>query len=142
MKNKQFLVYHPSQLNSLSTWPIVRTPGIGRIVLDQKFQHPNKETWEKGLNRDYYACGCDTGAKALVAGLIGCLAIAAMGYLDGRISVGKAVLVGLVGPLILAGIGKLYGLAKANGRLKKTIREIQSNWKTDLPTAEELIACG
>jgi hypothetical protein len=142
MKNKQFLIHHPSQLNSLSTWPMVRKPGIGRIALDPKLQHPEREKWEKVLNREYYACGCDTGAKALVAGLIGCAAVAVYGYLDGRMSMGKALFIGLVGPLILAGIGKVYGLAKANGRLKETVRAIQANWNTDLPQARELIACG
>ena len=119
MKDKHFVVQHPSQLNALSIWPLARKPGIGRIVLGPELRHSEKENWEKLLNQDYYACGCDTGAKALVAGLLGCLTIAAYAYLVGRMSMGTALLISLGGPVLFAGLGKLYGLAKASEGLRR-----------------------
>lgn len=141
MKKRQFLVYHPSQLNSLSTMPWAHGNGIGKIVLDESFQHPKKEQLEMELNKAYYACGCDQGAKALILGLLLFAVIGGAGHFYAAWSLSKIISTLLGGSIVMAISGKFIGLMIANKRLKHTRREIQSNWKPKWPETKK-IGCG
>jgi hypothetical protein len=141
MKSKQFIINQPSQLNSLSTLPFAHINGLGKIVLSDSFQHPNKEQMENELNKNYYACGCSEGAKALLAGLLAFGIVGFYGFYKFDWSVTKSLLSFFGGVFIMSLLGKFFGLVQANVKLKKTIREIQSVWKQDRQDAKT-IGCG
>jgi hypothetical protein len=141
MKNKVFRIYHPSQLNSLSTLPFIHRNGLGKIILDESFQSSKKKQFESELNKAYHACGCDLGAKALIIGLI---LITATGFIGGQFaiwSLTKTLSVILAGAIVISIFGKLVGLVLANRRLKQTVREIQSEWRPIWPETKS-ITCG
>jgi len=141
MKNKQFIIKHPSQLNSLSTLPFTRRTGLGKIVLDDSFQHANKEQIELDLNKNYYACGCSLGAKSLIIGILIFGVVGIYGFHNYDWSVTKSLTLFFGGAILMSLLGKIMGLLQANGKLEKTIREIQSVWKPDWPEAKT-IGCG
>jgi len=138
---KQFIIRHPSQLNSLSTLPFLHRTGLGKIVLNETFQHPNKEQFEQQINSKYYACGCNEGAKALILGII-CFGIGgAIGYFKYGLSAGSSLTLLFGGAVAMAVLGKMAGLIIANGKLRKTIKEVQSVWKPHWPESKT-IGCG
>ncbi len=143
MTRKQHIISHPSQLNSLSVMPLAKVPGLGTIRLAGTFeQHPQKAELEARLNKQYRACGCDVSAKLFLIAGFGSAAIAAFQYADGAWSPGvcAAVIAGAsVAGLIL---GKLAGLARANGRMKETVAEIQKLWIPEKGHREENAICG
>ncbi len=141
MTRKQYLINHPSQLNGLSTLPPLHRAGIGKITLNDSFQHQNKEQMEYELNKNYYACGCSQGAKALLIGLVVFGLGAAYGFQNYDWTLTKSLTTFFGGAIGLSLLGKLSGLAMANGKLKKTVREIQSVWKPEWPKATT-IGCG
>ena len=141
MKSKQFIINHPSQLNSLSTLPFTHRTGLGKIVFNDSFQHSNKEQMERDLNKNYYACGCSQGAKALLIGLLVFGVAGSYGFYNYDWSVTKSLTSFFGGAILMSLLGKLIGLVQANGKLKNTIREIQSVWKPDWPKAKT-IGCG
>jgi len=138
---RQFVINHPSQLNSLSTLPFSRRTGIGKIVFNESFLHPDKEKWQQKLNREYYACGCSEGAKALLIGLFIFLMVGVIGFFYSNWSLSKSVTVIFVGTIAMSVLGKLIGLVKANKKLRATIQEIQSVWQPEWPQGE-IIGCG
>jgi hypothetical protein len=126
---KDYIITDPAELNAISALPLKRTSGLGRIRLGGTLsEHPDRERWEKELNKGYFACGCDTGAKGLLIGLVVGLIWAGYSYANGDASLWglatKAVGLALAGAVA----GKLYGLLKAESRLRKTASEIQQNW--------------
>lgn len=141
MKSRQFIIRHPSQLNSLSTLPFIHRNGLGKIAFIDSFQHADREQMERDLNKHYYACGCSLGAKALLIGLLIFGVVGIYGFYNYDWSVTKSVTWFLGGAILLSLVGKLIGLGLANGKLKKTIREIQSVWKPDWPEAKT-VECG
>ena len=140
MKNRQYIIKHPSQLNSLSTLPFVHRTGLGQLVLSDSYQNENKEQVERDLNRNYYACGCSQGSKALLIGIL-IFGIAGIYGFYNDWPVAKILTVFFGGVVMMAILGKFYGLAQANRKLKKTVAEIQSVWKPDWPEATA-IDCG
>lgn len=76
------------------------------------------ETWQKQLDRAYFACGCGEGAAFAVLGVVGYAAWAVarpepLAWLD---------LLWLVGTFfVAAGLGKAIGLARARRRLARTV---------------------
>jgi hypothetical protein len=138
MKSKQYIINHPSQLNSLSTFPFTNRPGLGKIVFNDSFQHSNKEQMEHDLNKNYYACGCSQGAKALLIGLLvfGVFGLYGFYYYDW--SVTKCLISFFGGAILMSLLGKFIGLVQANRKLKKTIGEIQCVWKPDWPEAKTI----
>lgn len=140
MKNET-VIEHTSQLNALSTFPLLRQPSLGVLRLGGEMaRHEKRETWQRDLNRNYHACGCDTGAKGLLIGfLVGlifeALSVAPwMSWQSAGIVVGSA----LAGALI----GKIIGLARAQFRLKETIREIVAEIRPREPAVIDGISCG
>jgi hypothetical protein len=138
---KTFIIRHPSQLNSLSTLPIMRTAGLGRIVLNETFQHPDKEKWEREINKRYYACGCNQGALALIIGLILFGVGGAFGYFKYELSISSSLTFFFVGSITMAVLGKFIGLIRANKELRKTVREVQSVWKPNWAESKS-VGCG
>lgn len=141
MKKKQYLVYHPSQLNSLSTLPWAHRSGIGKIVLADSFQHDRKDQFESALNKSYYACGCDQGAKALILGLLLFAIAGGAGHVNAAWPWSQTISTILGGSILMALTGKLIGLMAANRRLKQTVREIQTDWKPKWPESK-ISGCG
>lgn len=140
MRNET-LFEHSSQLNALRTFPLLRTPGLGLLRLGGEMaRHENGEKWQRELNRSYHACGCDTGAKGLLLGLLAGLIAAAAGSAP-WLSWPAA---GLVFGTALAGaaIGKLIGLTRAQLRLTRTVREIAAEVRPREPVVVDDIACG
>jgi hypothetical protein len=138
---KQFVVRHPSQLNSLSTLPFFHRTGLGKIVLDETFQHSSKEQWEQEINKRYYACGCNQGAKALILGLIFFGISGSLLYFKYELSLTNTLTMFFVGSIIMAVLGKFVGLKSANTELRKTVKEVQSVWKPQWPESKTF-GCG
>ncbi len=140
---KETVFTHPSQLNRLKPDPLRRTIGLGRLTLGGNLSgHPQKDAWEKELNRRYYACGCTEGALGLITGLLGGGIWQGIRYFKNPESFGYIVLWILGIAIAGAVLGKVYGLARAAAPLKQIIRDIQKNWKVE-PTAERTIYhCG
>ncbi len=122
---------HPSQLNSLSSFSLYRKYGLGQLKLADSFQYKDKLSLEQDLNRNYYACGCSEGSKALILFLIGSAFYAGFKYFQGERSL---IVLGtyIIGTSIAGSIlGKLIGLYKANNHLKRTVHTIQAHWKVE-----------
>ncbi|MEZ5331984.1 MAG: hypothetical protein R2991_07985 [Thermoanaerobaculia bacterium] len=121
---------HPTQLNALSVFPLLRTRTVGRLRLGGSLAgHPERAAWEAELNRQYFACGCDTSAKGLLLGLLG-------GGLVGLFaaeSPGAGLGLALGGALAGAVLGKALGLLRAHSRLRDVVRKIQKSWKVEPP---------
>jgi putative Mn2+ efflux pump MntP len=101
-------IFHPSQLNSLSSLPFLHRTGLGKIVLSETFQHPNKEQWEQNLNRNYYACGCIQSAKALTIGLLIFGVVGVLGFNNYGWSIAKTIITIFVGSIAMGILGKLF----------------------------------
>ncbi|MBI5189652.1 MAG: hypothetical protein HZA22_03105 [Nitrospirae bacterium] len=143
MKNKTHVIEHPSQLNSLSVMPIVRTSALGRIQIGGNMsKHPRKEQWEQDLNRHYYACGCGTSAKGLIIGILCSCLLSAFNYLQRGWDFGGALSSTLLISIGFAAAGKLIGLLKARNNLRTIITEIQNNWVTEPSPESGTIGCG
>lgn len=112
---------------------ILAVPRVGtaRIALKMSDMRPEERSdWEYRLNRDYNACGCESGAIMLVAALA-----VYVSYLATRqdLLVSHPLWLGVIGlaiALLSTGIGKGIGMVIARFRLKKSIeglREFVSN---------------
>lgn len=140
---KQYVISHPSQLNSLSVLPLAKISGIGTIRLTGTFEnHPQRPEFEEKLNKQYRACGCDTSAKSLILGVVASTALAAYKMSTGEWSLGYSAAVVLGLSIVALAAGKLYGLARANARLKEIVRAIQSIWIPEPGHREEKALCG
>lgn len=139
---KELIISHPSQLNSLSTFPLVGMKNFGLIRLSgNMLEHPQKMDYEKTLNMQYLACGCDTSAKGLLIGLFASTAYEIFRFATTEGSIGNAALTILGTTILSAVVGKIYGLYQANGRLKKTVSEIQREWRPEKEFKEGIV-CG
>ena len=128
MESKQFIIDHPSQLNALSA-PFKHRSSLGKIIFNDSFQHADKKKMERELNKNYYACGCSQGTKALLIGIFVFGVAGAYGFYNYDWSVTKSIASFFGGATVMSLLGKLMGLSKANNKLKQTIKEIQSVWK-------------
>jgi hypothetical protein len=140
---KEHVINHPSELNSISALPIKRTVGLGRIRLGESAaKHPERETWERELNRGHFACGCDAAAKGLLIGLVAGIVWSWSTFANGDASlwplIFKIVGIAIAGAMV----GKAVGLFAAEARLRKVVQSIQEQWKVDSPPQEALIMCG
>lgn len=135
---------HPTQLNPLSVWRFLRTRGLGRLALPGSMQSESRERWERELNRHYYACGCDTGAKGVVLFTLATLARHAWQWHYGHSpALGRAVLVTFLAAIAGGLVGKFIGLAIAGRKLDLLKKEITDAWKVPPPRHEEpTIDCG
>jgi hypothetical protein len=133
---------HPSQLNSLSPFSLFRKSGLGTLKLSASFEHENKQTWEKELNKYYYACGCSEGSKGLLLFLLGGMVYFGVKTYLGNSDVWTSIATALGIAMAGAVIGKITGLYKANSKLKRTVYSIQSHWKTRDNTLKDKIVCG
>ena len=144
MKTKQTIIEHPSQLNALSAFSFSRRRGRGKIQLSQSFQHPERGQLEAAINKNYYACGCSTSARYLIAGLvIGGLALGVDTYLLQDSWIQWPMTIVLATTFGGAILGKLVGLANANAKLKRSIHTVQAFWRpqTERPVREQPL-CG
>lgn len=144
MDKNRTIIDHPSQLNTLSAIPFFRTRGLGKIHLSDSFQHNEREQLEKDINKYYYACGCSTSAKFLIAGLL--LGLLLNGIDDTLLNLQwklhpiTIILFTAIGGGI---IGKLIGLVKANSKLKRSIHTVQAFWRPKTEsTMKEQPDCG
>lgn len=132
--SREHVFEHPSQLNMLSLFPLGRTTGLGTLRLGGALANdPEASNWESELNRHYYACGCDMGAKGLIVGLIGGVVLSGLGVNQAGLGGGWAITLAIGVAVAGAVAGKLVGLAHAEARLKNTIRAIQAQW----PSSED-----
>ena len=138
---KQFIIRHPSQLNSLKVFPILRKSGLGRIVFDESFEHKRREHWEQEINKWYYACGCSQSANALIFGLFVFGILGWFVYLKYEFSITQSLGIFFAGLILMAVVGKLIGLAMAGNELRKTVKEVQSEWNPNWDNSE-IIKCG
>lgn len=143
MKKREQLFDHPTQLNRLSTLPLIRRAGDGRLRLAGEIaDHPERERWEKELNRHYYACGCAEGSQGLLLGLLAGAGYAAWAYAGGDWSAGRLILTALAIAVAASAVGKFAGLLRAQAKLRRTVKEIQSAWKVPPGEFEENAVCG
>jgi hypothetical protein len=142
---KTTIIEHPSDLNYLTAFGFLKRRGLGKIQLSSEtFEHSQKEEFEENINKNYYACGCDTGAKGLILTLIGGILYSVWTYKYSDTTTTILVLNILGAAVTGAVLGKLYGKFQANLRLKETIKIIQQHWKIgDNPTpARNHFNCG
>lgn len=140
---REHVLTHPSQLNALFTFPFGRMRGVGTLRLGGSVaEHPERGRWERQLNRDFYACGCDTGATGVMLGLLVGIVAAVYARFAGDWGTGSAV--GLAFGTAVAGgvLGKLVGVSSARVRLRRTIAEIQGAWKPARDQVPDPWDCG
>ena len=134
---------HPSELRPLSVWRFKRTRGIGQLALPETLGHEKRELWQQELNRYYYACGCDTGAKAVVLFALAAGAWCGWRWSHGGIS--PLAVLKWIGFAAVAGgvVGKVIGLAIAGRKLELLKREVIAAWKLEpvAPTHADIL-CG
>lgn len=140
---RQVVITHPSQLAQLPRWPGARPSGTANVRIESDaVPRERAQAWQKSLNRDYNACGCDTGSVGILVGAAGYLAwlalrpggLARLGW--GDLWLGLGVLVAVTAA------GKLAGLLAARRRIKATIREIESEWDAPPPPEPGPMRCG
>ena len=137
MNERQFTISNSAGLTTLSVWPGKRSPGQGPIVLqDESLPEDQRTAYAAELNRAYYACGCTEAAQGMLLGLVGAVALVpVMGLQFSSLSLLALPVVGLV-------IGKFAGLARAERRLKQTVKQIISEWQPADPPKPDHWACG
>lgn len=143
MKTSETLINHPRELNNLTSFSMARKRGLGSLKLSTKFDHYNKADLEDQLNKNYYACGCSESSKMLITGLLlGGLAILLNDYFPNfKIPAWYWTVFGL--GLLGAVLGKIFGLVRANKRLKSTVRIIQGLWPVEGTATEDVVGdCG
>lgn len=138
------LIRHPDDLDRLSLIPGIRSPGAGRIWLaDADGLDPALgESYQRRLNRLYFACGCDRAALGLAGATLGYGAWLAAGYAQGRAFGWGDLWVGLAVVVAATFVGKLIGLSLKNRELKATIAELKRAWKAPPRPAGAASACG
>jgi multisubunit Na+/H+ antiporter MnhG subunit len=142
-KTSVTILNHPSQLRPLSVWRFKRTRGLGRFKFPETFQHKERDLWESDLNRYYYACGCDTGAKGVVIFTFAASALCVWRWSHAQSTLLQATILLIVAAVAGGLIGKLIGLAIAGRKLELLKRDVIAAWKIDpLPTPERTILCG
>jgi hypothetical protein len=143
MKRKPLIVQHPSELTVLSVWRGLGPQGHAPIRI-QAEGLPTKqvEDWERRLNRQVFACGCDRAAIGLAAGVVGYflwLVLRPAGLASLQLSdlwLGLATVI----PTTLA--GKVVGLWGAQRELSLTVMKIAREWKAPPRPAPEPFSCG
>jgi hypothetical protein len=135
-------IHHPSQLNALSTFTLLRRRGRGKITLSKSFDHPQRQAFEKAINKHYHACGCDTSAAWLLLGLLAGAAYNIYQFMQVNEPAGRAIASTLLIALAAGIAGKAVGLLRANQELKRTIHTIQAYWPTEPSTRKNQIDCG
>jgi len=142
MKRREYVIDHSSQLQALTVVPSLRPRGLGKVRLAGVMaEAPRYEEWERDLNRDLYACGCDTGSRGLVIGVMAGVAIALIAVRGGPWTLAAGVI--LAAAIAGAIIGKAIGLAQAQSRLKRLVREIIEFARPKEPQrVEENARCG
>jgi hypothetical protein len=142
MKRREHIIDHSSQLNALTVAPFLRPRGLGTVRLSGVMaDDPRREAWERDINRNFYACGCDTGSRGLVIGVFVGGAVALIGFREAPWS----VIAGIVaaGAITGAVIGKVIGLVQAQGRLRRVVDEIIEFARPKEPQRiEEGMRCG
>lgn len=137
------LINHPAELRGLAVFPGLRRPGRARIVIaDEKVPEPTRRQWERQINRQYFACGCDMSALGLIAGVLGYLVwmasrpggFAATSWTD--LGIGFLVV------LATAFVGKLAGLARAQRRLNQAVESIAREWHAEPWPQGNFPVCG
>ena len=142
MRRRSSQINHPSELNSLTTFRLVRRAGRGTITLSPEFEHPLKQQWEADINRYYYACGCASGARGLLLMLVLGLGVSVIAYLFDALSVRQLIAIPIVAAIAGAAIGKIAGLARAHRRLVRVVHTVQANWKPTDKQERPIITCG
>ncbi len=136
-------INHPAQLNTMTSFSMARKRGLGLLKLSSEFVHNKRGVLEEQLNKYYYACGCSQSAKMLLFGLLlGGLALFLNNYYP---SFAIPAWHWTVPSLGIAGavLGKVYGLSRANHKLRQTISEIQSLWTVSTNSHEDVVGyCG
>jgi len=142
MARQAMQVSHPSQLADLSAWPWRRMRNIsGYEIVDERIPDATRKRWAQDLRRHVVACGCDLAALGMTVGVI---AYGAMVGVRGDLQWSADNVVGwlsfAVGGLI---VGKCVGIARANGKLKRTVTKIQDEWAAKpLPPPDHGRTCG
>jgi hypothetical protein len=134
----------PAELGELSALPFFRSRGRGRIRLSGRLaENENSAEWERDLNRYYFACGCDTGAKGTLIGIVGAALLTFDSLRRGWFGWTSLILLWVVLILSASGIGKLVGLIRADRRLKQLINRIRHEVPPEprVPNAPVLL-CG
>ena len=126
-------IIHPSELNSLSTFTLLRSGGRGKLLLSESFVHDDKKMLENELNRYYHACGCDTGAKTMLLFTLAGLIYSIIQYAQSEITFPYVALNVFIFSLVGSVIGKIYGKYIADKKLKTTVHKIQSAWRVPEP---------
>src|ERR1044071_4585378 len=142
MTRRSSQINHPSELNSLTTFRLVRRAGRGTITLSPEFEHPQKQQWEADINRYYYACGCASGASGLLLMLVFGLGVSVMGYLFDALSVRQLIAIPIIAATAGAAIGKVAGLVRAHRRLVRVVHTVQAYWKPKDKQERPMIICG
>lgn len=123
-------IRHPSQLADLTVWRIIASRVPHPVLIEAEGASAERVlSWGRELSQLQSACGCEQGAFGLLAGVVGyalflLFGAGGFGHL-GR----KEIWVGLGVIAVTTSVGKLFGLLAAQRRLKRVIKEIQSQWK-------------
>lgn len=118
-------IRHPLELDGLSVLPIRRRPGQRRVTLNPGLvPGETRGQLERELNRRLFACGCPESTIGILLALI--LYAVWTALADAGIPVTELLGRGLLAVLIGACAGKLFGLVRAEARLKETIRKIRA----------------
>lgn len=137
MSRKPYQIKHPVQLRGLLGVPGFRTGGVGQIKLDAPDLPAELiSDWEKALNKSYHACGCGEAAIGLLLGVIGFAVWYITPAVRSDLWIGLAA---IVGGLV---IGKLFGLTKAQLRLRTLSRQITAAWRAPVIRQDNPIICG
>jgi hypothetical protein len=137
------LISHPAQLRGLAVFPGLRSPGRARIVIaDDKVPEQTRRQWERRINRQYFACGCDASALGLIAGVA--LYLAWMALRPGGFAGTSWIDLGIGFAVVLATafVGKLVGLARAQRRLNQAIAAIAREWPAEPWPQGQFPVCG
>jgi hypothetical protein len=121
----------PSQLSALTVWRIIPSRAPNQVLIEAEGASTERvRSWERQLNHLHNACGCEQGSLGLIAGVVGYVLYLFLRS-GGWGQPGQSEFwVGLGCVVATTSTGKLLGLLAAQRRLKRVIKEIQSQWKT------------
>lgn len=128
--SERIKIQHPSGLNALASWRIKPARRPAQVDLQVEGMSPRRvETWERQLTRLQSPCGCDQGAAGLLLGAIGYPLYLALRPGGWGHPASHELWIGVCVIFLTTSLGKAMGILMARRRLRRVIREIQTEWK-------------
>ena len=128
-KRGLLVIQDPSDLLTLSVLPLKRPMGMRRVMIGEGLvPEVSRQELDEQINKHLFACGCTESAIGIVVAVIGYAAWALLASPD--LSWVALTLYGVGAVFGGAVVGRIYGLLRAEKRLRQTVENIRDTIKS------------